>query len=487
MAKSIMGSKFSATLDDMRRRKILAELAAQSQGMAAAPMSSGAGRLALERASAPAMQPATRGMIGAQGPMGQARRAEAEPVPEAAPQMRTRRVQAMGLPQSQPQQRSIFGRPVEGIARAFGYDPISGMSPLAYMMSGNIGPERIKENRLTQAEERKIAQYDQFINELNLSPQEASRARIAMRSNPEEFGKNLAAGFGTNVLSPGSMLNQGFGVAPVMNPKGEELPDSVRALQKRADLAGLAPGTPEYREFMMRGGAKSEPTTVINTGVPKYYEVGPGINPATGQRGMFGINPQTGQFEPIGGMAPLSGTSAEFNAKAQSMLPQAFTGLATITNLFKDGKSPLNAVNEQAAEYAQNIPVIGPQIAKTAGGKEWQAFNQAWAAIKQTVHIPAGAAVSAQEFQSFIDANKPALGDNDVTVQAKLRNTALFLNGLSAAAAGDPNGVRRFEQMYEQAKQQSLQLLNPSQSQLTPEQQAEGRALEEELRRLQGG
>jgi hypothetical protein len=365
------------------------------------------------------------------------------------------------------------------------------MTPLQYIFrteeSAKRGRENVQAARDQRALAAQVAEYDQMINGMGLSPQETLRARMAMRQNPEEFGKNLATGFGTNVLSPGSMLNQGFGVAPVMNPKGEELPDSVRALQKRADLAGLAPGTPEYREFMMRGGAKSEPTTVINTGVPKYYEVGPGINPATGQRGMFGINPQTGQFEPIGGMAPLSGTSAEFNAKAQSMLPQAFTGLATITNLFKDGKSPLNAVNEQAAEYAQNIPVIGPQIAKTAGGKEWQAFNQAWAAIKQTVHIPAGAAVSAQEFQSFIDANKPALGDNDVTVQAKLRNTALFLNGLSAAAAGDPNGVRRFEQMYEQAKQQSLELLNPSQSQLTPEQQAEGRALEEELRRLQGG
>jgi hypothetical protein len=385
------------------------------------------------------------------------------------------------------------GRPglFNAIARPLGYTPDTGMTPLQYIFrteeSAKRGRENVQAARDQRALAAQVAEYDQMINGMGLSPQETLRARMAMRQNPEEFGKNLATGFGTNVLAPGSMLSQGFGVAPVMNPKGEELPDSVRALQKRADLAGLAPGTPEYREFMMRGGAKSEPTTVINTGVPKYYEVGPGINPATGQRGMFGINPQTGQFEPIGGMAPLSGTSAEFNAKAQSMLPQAFTGLATITNLFKDGKSPLNAVNEQAAEYAQNIPVIGPQIAKTAGGKEWQAFNQAWAAIKQTVHIPAGAAVSAQEFQSFIDANKPALGDNDVTVQAKLRNTALFLNGLSAAAAGDPNGVRRFEQMYEQAKQQSLELLNPSQSQLTPEQQAEGRALEEELRRLQGG
>lgn len=227
MAKSIMGSKFSATLDDARRRKVLADLAAQSQGMAAAPMSSGAGRMALERASAPAMQPATRGMIGAQAPMGQARRAEAQPAPEAAPQMRTRRFQEMGMPQAQPQQRSIFGRPVEGIARAFGYDPISEMSPLAYMMSGNIGPERIKENRLTQAEERKIAQYDQFIDQLNLSPQEAARARIAMRSNPEKFGENLAAGFGTNVLPSGSILNRGFGAPSEMNPKGEDVMGSI--------------------------------------------------------------------------------------------------------------------------------------------------------------------------------------------------------------------------------------------------------------------
>jgi hypothetical protein len=57
------------------------------------------------------------------------------------------------------------------------------------------------------------------------------------------------------------------------NPQ-PDIPDSVRALELRADAAGLQRGTPEYADFMMRGGATPAQTNVtVNTGEgDKFYE-----------------------------------------------------------------------------------------------------------------------------------------------------------------------------------------------------------------------
>lgn len=50
-------------------------------------------------------------------------------------------------------------------------------------------------------------------------------------------------------------------------------PDSVRALQERATLAGLQPGTPEYQQFMINGGAADGGVTVNNNmGSDKFNE-----------------------------------------------------------------------------------------------------------------------------------------------------------------------------------------------------------------------
>jgi flagellum-specific peptidoglycan hydrolase FlgJ len=54
------------------------------------------------------------------------------------------------------------------------------------------------------------------------------------------------------------------------NPQAD-IPDSVRALQMRAEAAGLQPGTPEYSNFMVSGG-KGPLVTVDNRGSSKYNE-----------------------------------------------------------------------------------------------------------------------------------------------------------------------------------------------------------------------
>lgn len=54
------------------------------------------------------------------------------------------------------------------------------------------------------------------------------------------------------------------------NPQAD-VPESVRALQMRAEAAGLQPGTPEYSNFMVSGG-KGPLVTVDNRGSSKYND-----------------------------------------------------------------------------------------------------------------------------------------------------------------------------------------------------------------------
>jgi len=184
------------------------------------------------------MSGAGRAMMGQRVPMPAQERPQAME-PEAP---RSRGFQ----PASQTIQPTMSrGRPglFNAIARPLGYTPDTGMTPLQYIFrteeSAKRGRENVQAARDQRALAAQVAEYDQMINGMGLSPQETLRARMAMRQNPEEFGKNLATGFGTNVLSPGSMLSQGFGVAPVMNPKGEETakPDFQEGLDEQGNPA----------------------------------------------------------------------------------------------------------------------------------------------------------------------------------------------------------------------------------------------------------
>jgi len=65
---------------------------------------------------------------------------------------------------------------------------------------------------------------------------------------------------------PSNQLDMKYKQAQIdaLNAKPDKIPDSVRALDIRAQQAGLQPGTKEYQQFMISGG--SGPQTVINTG-----------------------------------------------------------------------------------------------------------------------------------------------------------------------------------------------------------------------------
>jgi hypothetical protein len=83
----------------------------------------------------------------------------------------------------------------------------------------------------------------------------------------------------------------GPAVVPVQgfNPPapGDDMPDAVRTLMLRAEAAGLAPGTPEYQEFMRTGGSASAnaPVNLQTVDLPGG--------------GIASFNPRTGELTPL--------------------------------------------------------------------------------------------------------------------------------------------------------------------------------------------
>lgn len=58
------------------------------------------------------------------------------------------------------------------------------------------------------------------------------------------------------------------------NTGQDKLPDSVRALQERANLAGLKPGTPEYNQFMISGGSGGTQLSIGPNGEVSFSQGG---------------------------------------------------------------------------------------------------------------------------------------------------------------------------------------------------------------------
>jgi hypothetical protein len=80
-----------------------------------------------------------------------------------------------------------------------------------------------------------------------------------------QAGKPELAGMWANrqVLGAQYVSSVEEALALSQGPAAPELPDSIQALQFRAQAAGLQPGTPEYASFMERGGTKVGPDTAI--------------------------------------------------------------------------------------------------------------------------------------------------------------------------------------------------------------------------------
>jgi hypothetical protein len=160
----------------------------------------------------------------------------------------------------------------------------------------------------------------------------------------------------------------------------EKLPDSVRALELRAERAGLKPGTPEYNQFMISGGSGGTSLSVGPNGEVNFTQGGP-IKPLTEaqSKDSFFTTRMTGAVPTID----------RFETALQS-LPEAAAG----------------AIPMNLGRYAQSEEY---QLAKDAGDDFVAAY----------LRKDSGAALTEEEKRQYGTLLLPQPGDKPAVIEAK--------------------------------------------------------------------
>ena len=85
-----------------------------------------------------------------------------------------------------------------------------------------------------------------------------------------------------------------------------------------------------------------------------------------------------------------------------------------------------------------SLPFVGDPLARWAGGKDYQKFENAYAAFEAAaLPIMSGAAVTDSEAKRALKALRVKIGDSNEAVAAKMQNMQRMVQGLEMAAQGD--------------------------------------------------
>ncbi len=192
--------------------------------------------------------------------------------------------------------------------------------------------------------------------------------------------------------SDGSMQEMGdYGAPPE-----DDLPSSYRALVERARAAGLEPGTPEYQQFMVNGGA---------------------------DRGMrFTVGPD-GSVEVVQGGAASSRPLSVDQAKSGGFLVRA-----------QESNAILGQFDIQGADFwgrmKESVP--GGNYMQT---EEYQRFEQARRDfINAILRRESGAVIADSEFNNADKQYFPQPGDGAAVIEQKRRNREAAIAGLELGA-----------------------------------------------------
>jgi hypothetical protein len=177
--------------------------------------------------------------------------------------------------------------------------------------------------------------------------------------------------------------------------EGSDLPDSVQKLIFQAREAGLQPGTPEYREFMARGGKSKGLSMRMNAdGTFEFSETGDLPNLTEGQ-----------------GKATLFGTRM---SEAQQIIN-------TVEN---EGTSIYNAI-------VGNVPFVG----NLATSNEFKIYDQAKQDfINAILRFESGAAIGQNEFDRADRQYFPQPGDTPEVIANKRKNRDIAIAAMSAVS-----------------------------------------------------
>lgn len=145
----------------------------------------------------------------------------------------------------------------------------------------NDGTRRVAQALLQQEQQKQ-----QFAQEQNVWQQRQEYERQQQNNDPLRQLQIQKAQIEINSANQPQrqpLLNAGNGALYDPNEKSwiqapntgqDKLPDSVRALQERANLAGLKPGTPEYNQFIISGGSGGTQLSVGPNGEVSFSQGG---------------------------------------------------------------------------------------------------------------------------------------------------------------------------------------------------------------------
>ena len=211
-----------------------------------------------------------------------------------------------------------------------------------------------------------------------------------------------------------------------LKAKPDQTPEAVRALQIRADQAGLKPGTKEYQDFMLTGGTPKAETKPA--GIQEYeYAKSQGF-PGTFQDweaskkgGMsLSVDPETGavSFQQGGNIKPMT----EAQSKDTTFATRA-AGALPLVDKFGDA---LTSLSQSAGGQ---VPLIGNYM-KTP---EYQQAEQAGKEFLQAIlRKDTGAAITAGETAEYGSVYLPRPGDSPELLAQKKASRTRALEALKA-------------------------------------------------------
>ena len=170
--------------------------------------------------------------------------------------------------------------------------------------------------------------------------------------------------------------------------QGEASPAAYRALELRAEAAGLKKGTPEYQKFMAEGGVK---------------------------KGMgFRVRPDgTVEFTQGGDLPSL--TEAQSNA-------------LVFSQRMRQSNNVLNDLEKEGTKIGQSIASGIPLVGNYLLSDEYQKYDQAKRNfVNAVLRKESGAAIAESEFANAERQYFPVPGDSEAVIEQKRRNRELAM------------------------------------------------------------
>lgn len=313
---------------------------------------------------------------------------EIAPPPSVAAMPQQQVAQALSPPSAAPQAQGIN----PAILRALS-DPRA--APQTRAVAQALMQQEFQKQQA--AEEMRMKQQDP------LRQLQIQKAQIEVDSaNKPQRQPLMNMGDGT-VYDPNLPTEQRFIRNPNSGP--EKTPDSVRALQERAKLAGLNPGTPEYNQFMISGGSG-------------------GTSLSVGPNGEI-------NFSQGGAMKPLTEAQSK-----DSFFTTRMTGAVPTIDKFENAlmslpESVAGAIPMNLGRYAQSEEY---QLAKDAGDDFVAAY----------LRKDSGAALTAEEKRQYSELLLPQPSDKPALIAAKKQRRQLAIEAIKSGMPSNAvDGVLR--------------------------------------------